>query len=74
MQPNWLQRMDRKLGAWLYRKFPKLAGAPQEQGFNAGASFGAELEIKVIRKHETKNNDTQNPRIRTFWNRLGTKW
>jgi hypothetical protein len=70
MKP-WLQRIDIKLGTWLCRKFPKLS-PPTEIGFGAGQGFDADLQIKVIRKHE-KESDPQNTGFRTFWNRLGTK-
>jgi hypothetical protein len=69
---QWLKRMDVKLGAWLCRKFPKLAPPAQEVGFSAGQGFNADLQIKVIRKHE-KESDPQGAGFRTFWNRMGKK-
>jgi hypothetical protein len=66
-----LQQLDAALGAWFCRRFPKFA---QSQGFNAGASFGADLQIKVIRGNQNeKKPDSQTWSAGTFWNRMGKK-
>ena len=49
----FFKRLDERLGAWLVRKYPKLA---RSMNMGGAMGFDADLQIKVIRgKHNEKN-------------------